>query len=126
MRGQVLSIIGVLSIVGLAACDSGATSLQRTELTAAPGPVVFRVSPDGKRLEGFGVRNGITPLGSVGLPEGAVWSVVGTGADLRVWIHGEDRVALVDARDWKVVGEWARADGGPVQAMLAQRDASAK
>lgn len=126
MRGQILSIIGVLSIVGLAACDSGATTLQRAELTAAPGPVVFRVSPDGKRLEGFGVRNGIAPLGSVNLPEGAVWSVVGTGADLRVWIHDEERVALVDARDWKVVGEWARADGGPQQTMLAQRETRAK
>lgn len=101
-------------------------SVQRTELAVAPGPVVFRVTPDGKRLEGFGVRNGITPLGSVTLPEGAVWSVVGAGADLRVWIHSDERVALVDASDWKVVGEWARPVGRPAQPMLAQRDTSAK
>ena len=129
MRGQLLWIVVLLSSVGLAACDSGNAAMQRTaevasaQSNAAAEPLVFRVSSDGKRLDAFDARNAKRPLGSVALPEGAVWSVVGAGDDLKVWVHSDQRVTLVDVRDWRVIGDWARPDGGPARSMLAQRDA---
>ena len=128
MRGQLLLIVVLLSSVGLAACDSGNAAMTRTaqvlvaESAAADERLVFRVSADGTRLDAFDARNAKVPLGRVALPKGAVWSVVGAGDDLKVWVHGDERVTLVSARDWKVIGDWARPAGGPAQRMLAQRD----
>ncbi len=121
MRRQVLPILALLCLVGLAACDSGTVQVARSEAAAPSEPVVFRVSPDGRRLEGYRADDGVTPQGSVALPEGAVWSVAGVGEDLRVWVHSDARVMLVNASDWKVIGDWARPLGAPEQRMLAQR-----
>ena len=115
-----LRAVGAASILALAlaACGQGAP-VSAVADDVANGRVVYKVSADGARLEGYSARDRRIRLGSVALPPGAVWSVA-NGADGRqIWIHGQNAVMLVDTRTWKTVAHWARAHDTP--AMVAER-----
>ncbi len=104
--------------LALSACGQGAPTSD-VLADVANGRVVYKVSADGQRLEGYSARDRRIRLGSVALPPGAVWSVANGVDGRQIWIHGRDAVILVDTRNWKEVGRWARAhDNLP---MLADR-----
>ncbi|MCB1959373.1 MAG: hypothetical protein KDE68_02425 [Rhodocyclaceae bacterium] len=109
-------VCAALLLGGLAGCGRPSTA------SAPPERIVFRVSPDGDWLEGRAAGREEAPLGRIRLPENAVWSVADSGEDLRVWVHSDAGVMLVDARRWAVLGEWPReaaTDAPP--SLLAQR-----
>ena len=121
MGRKSLFLSALVVLATLAGCD-GRVAGQGAPWVESSDRVVFRVSPDGAWLEGLGVGRGVTPLGRIRLPENAVWSVAGAGPDLRVWVHSDTRVMLVDARRWAVVGDWPRGDAsGDAPALIARR-----
>ncbi|QID16957.1 hypothetical protein G3580_04460 [Nitrogeniibacter mangrovi] len=98
----------------LAACGRN-TASPGGVVEVAQGRVVYKVSADGKRLEAYAARNGVTPLGSIALPPGAIWSVANGADGRKVWIHGRNVVMLVDTRTWTEVARWNRDDGAPTR-----------
>jgi hypothetical protein len=72
--------------------------------------LIYKVSSDGRHLEGYAANKPTVPVGSVDLPAGAVWSVAGLGDSPQVWIHSRESVRLVDTRQWRTVATWTRND----------------
>jgi len=72
--------------------------------------LIYKVSADGRRLEGYAANQPAFPVGGVDLPRGAVWSVAGVGDAPRIWIHSAEAVRLVDTRHWQTVASWSRND----------------
>jgi hypothetical protein len=89
-----------------------ATMLACTRADIADGSerLIYKVSADGRRLEGYAADRSAVPVGSVDLPPGAVWSVAGVGDAPRIWIHSDEAVRLVDTRHWQTVASWSRND----------------
>jgi len=82
----------------------------RADIVDGSERLIYKVSADGRRLEGYAANRPAFPVGSVDLPHGAVWSVAGVGDASQIWIHSDEAVRLVDTRHWQTVASWSRND----------------
>lgn len=82
----------------------------RTDTVDGSERLIYKVSADGRRLEGYATNQPGVPVGSVDLPPGAVWSVAGLGDAPKIWIHSKEAVRLIDTRRWQTVASWSRND----------------
>jgi len=100
----------VAATFGLVFAVAGMLACSRTDGADGSERMIYKVSADGRHLEGYAANQPAVPVGRVDLPAGAVWSVAGLGDSPQVWIHSQESVRLVDTRHWRTVASWSRND----------------
>lgn len=96
------------AVLFTAGCGAPAVSADAVpDLLWPERQVVFRLLTQPLRLEAYGIRGGVAPLGTVRLPDGMCPQAMALDAATgRIWLWGEGGGAAVDGRSLQLSASW--------------------
>ncbi len=113
-----------LVLVAMAGCSDLAWERGRVLLWWEAHEMLFALSPQSGRVDGYRLHGGVLHTGGVVLPAGACFDTLRFDPrSARLWVLGADGGLLVDARRMKVLAQWqgAEAPAPPPETALAGR-----